>query len=246
MKISVNILCLDTWDTLEKSLPIIINELSSISYEIIIVDNGSKDKLKDMQEGQLGNHIRIIRNQENLGISKGKNLGILVSKGEYILLLDGDIVPVPNSIIKLIEHLNNHKECDAIGFLPNKFALHFNKNHEKYHEDFCHVLFNPRIGQGTCCLYYGIFRNTVFDKVLMSEEGEFGKPGYGWEDHDFFEKMKQAGINQWFCGMNHESGKYYHKINSSIRSMGHSNYTATSKARGEQFKNKWAKVCLTS
>ena len=72
------------------------NELRGVDYEIIIVDNGSTDGCQD---------VATIRNEKNLGISVGKNQGIRASKGDFILLLDGDIMPVPNSIICLLKYM---------------------------------------------------------------------------------------------------------------------------------------------
>ena len=242
MKLSVNILCLNTFDTLINSLDILCPDLKYTSHEIIIVDNGSTDDLKGLDK--ICENTRVIRNEVNLGISKGKNQGILASQGDYIFLLDGDVVPVAKSVLMLLDYLEENEECAALGFMPNKFALHKNRDKEIYHEEVCRTLFNPR--HSPCaCLYYGMYRRNVFDKILLSEDGEFGQPGYGWEDHDFYEKMKQAGIIQWVCGMNHEAGKYYHKINSSIKVMGHETYMETSKKRSQQFKEKWEnKECL--
>lgn len=243
MKLSVNILCLDCYDTLIDSLTILKEDLKKTDHEIIVIDNGSKDNLR-YQESDEYNHIKIFRNENNLGISKGKNQGIQKSEGDFIFLLDGDIVPVRNSVLMLLDYVENNKDCEAIGFLPNKFSMNKNKNHEVYHEDYCHTLFNPRV-TNTACLYYGIFRKSVFDRVMLCEDGEFGQPGYGWEDHDFYEQMKHAGITQWLVGLNHESGKYYHKINSSIRSMGYSFYMSKYDKRKQLFLDRWENKCLT-
>lgn len=236
MKVSVNILCLDTFKTLKMSLDIIKNELRFTSHEIIVVDNGSRDELYLKKDDDLG--VRIIRNETNQGISIGKNQGIRASHGEFIFLLDGDVVPVPGSILKLIEYMEDVPDCEAIGFLPNKFSMEPNGERFSHHEKECHTLFNPRVSP-CACLFYGLYRKTVFDRVMMSEDGEFGKPGYGWEDHDFFNKMKDAGITQWVCGMNHEAGKYYHAINSSIRSMGYQAYKESERKRSFTFNEKW-------
>lgn len=238
MKVSVNILCLDTRKTLMMSLDIIRRELRFTSHEIIVIDNGSKDNLQCLEAPDL----KVIRNEFNQGISIGKNQGIRASHGEFIFMIDGDVVPVPNSILMLIEYMETHPECDALGFLPNKFSMEQNRDMFSFnHERTCHTLFNPRV-HCCACLFYGIYRKSIFDKVMMSEDGEFGKPGYGWEDHDFFETMKDAGIKQWACGMNTENGKYYHAINSSIKTMGYNFYQESSNRRGEQFKRKWEKV----
>jgi hypothetical protein len=94
-----------------------------------------------------------------------------------------------------------------------------------------------------CCIYYGIFRTSLFENGLrFNEDGEFGKPGYGWEDHDFYERMNKMGVIQYVANVNKPNGKYYHAINSSIRVMGHGEYMNTSRVRHEYFKKIWEGV----
>ena len=89
-------------------------------------------------------------------------------------------------------------------------------------------------------MYYGIFRKKIFDEGLrLNEDGEFGKPGYGWEDHDMFQRMKARGIVQYAAHINKYKGKYFHAINSSIRNMGRGKYIETSKARHEEYRKVW-------
>jgi glycosyltransferase involved in cell wall biosynthesis len=220
-------------------------DMEGISHEYILVDNGSTDgttdKIRDWLVDNVHNNFSFIRNKENLGISIGKNLGVRACSGKYIIMLDGDVVPVPNSLRLMIKWMEENEGKNALGMYPNKFSLEPNKEGgAKHHEDYCDVLYEPRVYK-CCCLYYGIFRRLMFTKVMMNEEGEYGKAGYGWEDHDFFNRMKEAGYNQYVAHINNEKGKYYHKINSSIRAMGRDKYIETSRARDKQFKQTWEK-----
>lgn len=227
MKISINILTWNTVKTLKQSLGILQNDLAGIDHEIIVVDNGSTDGSQD---------YATIKNEINLGISRGKNQGIDASKGEYILLLDGDIVPVPNSVNCLLNYLEEHKEVDALGFYPNCFTNQKNGYKAIYHEERCNTLLDvvPHVSH---CIYYGIYRRSVFDRGVRMDE-QYGV-GYGYEDLDFFMQMKAKGIIQYVCHINKPKGKYYHEINSSIRCMGFEKYMETSKARSKIFDAKW-------
>lgn len=224
MKLSVNILTWNTMGTLKHTINILATELASIDSEIIIVDNGSKDGCQE---------IATIKNEVNLGISKGKNQGISRSQGDYILLLDGDIVPVPNSINCLLNYMENNPECDAIGFAPNKFSR------DKYgdQETYCHNL-NPVSLYHGHCIYYGMYRRKIFDKIRFDET--FG-PGYGWEDIDFQMQMERAGFNQWLAGINHVDGKYYHNVNSSLSNqcLGKDDHRLVEMQRSKIFMDKW-------
>jgi len=68
--------------------------LRHITYpniEIIIVDNGSVKGNIDQLKVQFP-EIILIKSNKNLGFAGGNNLGILQSKGEFILLLNNDTV----------------------------------------------------------------------------------------------------------------------------------------------------------
>lgn len=72
-------------------------EQSSLSYEIILVDNASTD-----QSDKIISNFRLIRNSANLGFAKANNQGVKEAKGNYILFLNSDIVVLDNAIEKLL------------------------------------------------------------------------------------------------------------------------------------------------
>jgi len=231
MKLSVNILTWNNISTLPTTLEILKDELKDLDHEIIVVDNGSDDGCEK---------LATIANEYNLGISVGKNQGIEASNGEFILLLDGDIIPVPESVSLLLDWLEFNPSAEAIGFHPNKWTNQKNRHGQLHHEEFCYELYNPEI-INRVCLYFGLFRARVFDKIRLSEDAVLSGCGYGWEDTDLYMQMKANGIDQWAAGINSASGKYYHEINSSIRNMGHDKYMSSSLERSKWFKQKWEK-----
>jgi len=186
MKLSVNILTWNTVKTLHDTLRILAGELKDIDAEVIIVDNGSTDGCQD---------YATIKNPTNLGISKAKNQGLEISTGEYIMLLDGDIVPVPNSIRCLLEFMEENTSCEAIGFRGNKFSTMRNSclleyanrankipecdglewdgprgvNHQHNHETYCHKLTDLEEHRAHC-IYYGMYHRSVFDRGIRLDE----------------------------------------------------------------------------
>ena len=60
--------------------------------EIIIVDDNSRDNsLKIIEELQkYDSRIIIIKNKRNRGALYSKSIGVLMSKGKYLILLDSD------------------------------------------------------------------------------------------------------------------------------------------------------------
>ena len=230
-KLSINILTWNCINTLTETLDVLKADLQKIDHEIIIIDNGSKDGCED---------IATIKNKENLGVSTGKNQGINASKGDYILLLDGDIVPVHNSINCLLEYLEHNIDAYAIGFYPNKFTDQKNTDLQKHAEEYCHNLYEP-CRHTQVIAFYGLFKRPMFNdfNIRFPEAGPFGGVGYGWEDSDIYMQMREHGIHQIVAGINTNIGKYYHEINSSIRLMGQDKYSQTSRARHEAFNAKW-------
>ncbi len=61
-------------------------------FEILIIDDGSTDNIKDVIKGYLDNFPNKVRYifQENHGLANARNTGIQNAKGEFIALLDAD------------------------------------------------------------------------------------------------------------------------------------------------------------
>lgn len=80
----------------EKFIRDAVESVFSQSYEnleLIIVDDGSTDKSKDIIKQYTGDkRIKLIENECNKGIPKTKNIGLSAAKGEYVAFLDQDDV----------------------------------------------------------------------------------------------------------------------------------------------------------
>lgn len=73
-------------------------------FEIIIINDGTKDKSMEMIADIINQHKNItVINQENQGLSMARNNGIAAAKGEYILMPDSDDLLVENSLKPLLE-----------------------------------------------------------------------------------------------------------------------------------------------
>lgn len=88
MKLSIIVLSYNTRSLLQQTL----NSFSlAKDWELLIVDNGSVDGSVELLEKQYS-HARLIKNEHNLGFAAANNIGIDLAVGEYILLLNSDVI----------------------------------------------------------------------------------------------------------------------------------------------------------
>jgi len=76
-------------------------------YEIIFVDDGSKDKSFDILQGLhiKDNHVKVIRLTRNFGQPAAKSAGFDFSKGKIVVTIDADLEHPPEEIPKLIKKI---------------------------------------------------------------------------------------------------------------------------------------------
>jgi len=79
------------------------------NFEIIIVDNASKDKSHRKCKEKF-ERVRIIENEKNLGYCEGNNVGIKNSKGEFIVILNPDTTVHPDWLNELFCAYNKFGE----------------------------------------------------------------------------------------------------------------------------------------
>ena len=79
-------------------------ELDEECFEVIIVNDGTKDKSMEIIADIIQAHKNIIViNQENQGLSVARNNGIAKARGKYILMPDSDDLLIENSLKPLLE-----------------------------------------------------------------------------------------------------------------------------------------------
>lgn len=110
MKLSIIILNYVTKGLTKQCIKNIENSDLNIMYEIIVVDNGSNDGTEEMMKQEFSNH-KFIGSKKNLGMGAGNNLGISIAEGEYILVINSDIVVFNESIKKMIDFMDIHERA---------------------------------------------------------------------------------------------------------------------------------------
>ncbi len=73
------------------------------SFELVLVNDGSKDRSLDIMQEYADNDSRIkIYSQENKGVAAARNTGLLNSTGDYILYVDSDDWIEPDALERLL------------------------------------------------------------------------------------------------------------------------------------------------
>jgi peptidoglycan-N-acetylglucosamine deacetylase len=86
------------------------------AYEVLVIDDGSKDGTAQVIEKTFANHplVRLIK-KANGGKSSAVNLGFKEAQGEIIVSLDADTIIDENSITLLVNHFKNDNVAAVSG-----------------------------------------------------------------------------------------------------------------------------------
>ena len=105
--------------TIESVLKSVI-KLSPGPDEIIVVNDGSSDKTKNILEKYI-NQIKIINNSSNMGLGYSRNRGVSESKNEDIASLDADVEVNSNWLKDLFEIKEKFGSAISGGKLREKY-----------------------------------------------------------------------------------------------------------------------------
>lgn len=179
----------------------IINTLNSVlnqtytDFEVIIVNDGSKDNsVKVINQNFIDKRIKII-NQENAGVSAARNRGILESRGEWISFLDGDDEWLPN----YLEEVNNAiKKYPLNGvIISGRFSQNFSTKQKtynipnKYLNKINEIYFfeNPHV-------YFHISSTTIKSEVLKKNYDSWGKFIEGQKSNEDFTFIFRIALHE--------------------------------------------------
>lgn len=92
----------------------ILENLKGLDYEIIVVDNDSKD-FDDTRLQQLEAAVTVIRNKNNVGFAGANNLGIARAIGDHVLLLNADTKVMGDALQNSVQWLKQNQDVGVIG-----------------------------------------------------------------------------------------------------------------------------------
>ncbi|NOZ72637.1 MAG: glycosyltransferase family 2 protein [Chloroflexi bacterium] len=86
----------------------------TFSYEVIVVDNASRDDTVAAIQSAFP-RTRIIANSQNRGFTGGNNQALAKARGNYLFLLNPDTKPTAGAIAELVQFLQEHPQVGIVG-----------------------------------------------------------------------------------------------------------------------------------
>lgn len=83
-----------------------------VPFEIIVVDNDSKNMLEDLLRNI--SQVRYVRSGNNIGFGAGNNLGVTHSKGDFLFFLNPDTLIKKDSIDILFNFIKNNPKAGMV------------------------------------------------------------------------------------------------------------------------------------
>jgi len=173
-----------------------------VSFETIVVDNGSSDGSPDLAEKEFG--ARVIRNAENRGFCAANNQGIAAARGEFIALLNNDAEAGPQWLGELARACNSRPD---VGMAASKVLVW---EDPRRIDKVGHLMFpdGQNRGRGTGALDEGQFDReeevlwpdgcaAMYRKRMLDEIGGFDEDFFAYGDDA--ELGLRARIAGWQC-----------------------------------------------
>jgi GT2 family glycosyltransferase len=223
-----------------------IQKFTEESHEIIFVDNGSTDGTRDFLKNLADSteHIQLILNETNSGFAAGKNLAIKKAKGDYILILNSDVVVTENWLDRMIQHIEQYPEIGMVGPMSNSASSYqrlkivpygddMNAMH-MFAKDYTAANFGKRnniLKLDSFCL---LIKKDVFD-IIGSLDENYGNGDF--EDDDLCLQAAIAGYNSIIA---HDV--FVHHYNSISLKDNSIDLVTTAEANHQRFREKWQGV----
>jgi GT2 family glycosyltransferase len=219
-------------------------KVEKLSFEIVVIDNGSKDASHNIIKNYTEEYpciFKFILLNKNMGTTYPRNLGFKKSKGRIVCILDSDTQLMNGTLVDIFDILNNDKKIGLVApklLLSNnsiqnsvkKFPVFINKlkkilniffNLKMQHDDFyVDFNFNEIKYVDTAISACWFFRREVFVNVGMLDENIFYSP----EDLDYCMRLKKFDykiVYYPYFLIRHDTQQISHKKPFSILSLKH-------------------------
>lgn len=112
--VSVLLPAFNAEDYLDRSVQSILQQ-SYINFELIIINDGSKDDTWNLVESYDDPRVIGVNFKQNHGLIHALNHGVELAQGKYIARMDADDIALPERFEKQVEYLEEHLDCGVCG-----------------------------------------------------------------------------------------------------------------------------------
>lgn len=118
--VSIIVPCYNASNTLDRLVKSVLNQ-AYVNFELLLIDDGSSDSTNEICERYAAFDKRIsVKHKSNEGVSKTRNLGIEIAKGDWITFVDADDELGENYLMDMVNCAIN-KKTDFI--ISNIYAM---------------------------------------------------------------------------------------------------------------------------
>jgi len=114
MDLSVIIVSWQVKERLRANLSALFRSTGDFKFEVIVVDNASGDGSAAMVRAEFSS-VRLIANSENLGFARANNQAIREAAGDFILLLNPDMLAQEDTLAKILAWAKNNPQATVVG-----------------------------------------------------------------------------------------------------------------------------------
>jgi GT2 family glycosyltransferase len=111
--LSIITISFNTREILTDCIKSVVKYTKGITYEIIVVENDSKDgsleRIKELEKQYP--EVKLVDAKANIGFGRANNLGAKNAKGEYLLLLNSDTLIFDNAIKESLDDIKKIPNC---------------------------------------------------------------------------------------------------------------------------------------
>ncbi len=195
---------------------VIAVNLGEISKEIIIVNDCSNDRTKDIIETYIKDHssenIRLINQEVNQGKGAALHKGILNATGEYLIIQDADLEYDPNEFMDLLQPVLK-ANADVVygsrfmGSNPHRILFFWHTIGNRFLTSLSNIFTNLNLSDMETC--YKLMRTEIVQKFNLKEK-RFGFEPEITAKLSRVPKIKIYEVGISYYGRTYEEGK---KIN---------------------------------
>jgi GT2 family glycosyltransferase len=123
----------------------------SHSSEVIVVDNASTDGSSELVSRRFP-QVKLVQNSSNLGFAKANNIGIALSSGEYVCLINSDVKFVHDCFTPMLAYMRGHSDVAMLGPQMLDSDLHVRRSTMRFPtvwNSICRALGLDRVFEGS-------------------------------------------------------------------------------------------------